>query len=291
MDIDPLDRGSPTIAGLERRCRVRVAGPQVNGVRIDEITPESYLRSLSTFIACGHSHVVHFCAAHPTVEARSNPAYRAILNVGALNVADGMPVAWAARVFGSRTERLAGTDGMHLAAEWGSERALRHYIFGGTPETVDLLRHRLRERYPDIIIVGAESPPFRPLTDEEVAASARRMQDAGAQALWIGLGAPKQDLMALRLRLQHAAPVILCVGAAFDFVAGTVARAPRWMQGSGLEWLHRLYSEPGRLWRRYLLGNPRFITGVVSDRVRTIGGKGRPTSVEEDRFIRPDPPG
>ena len=226
--------------GPERRCRERIERPKVNGVRIDPVTPEDFVESLSTFLSCGHSHVVHFCAAHPTVEARNDPSYRAILNVGALNVPDGMPVAWAARMFGSKTERLAGTDGMHLTAKWGSERALRHYLYGGTPETLELLQRRLIERYPDIQIVGAESPPFRALTDDEVAASARRMQDVGAQALWIGLGAPKQDLMALRLRKLHAAPLILCVGAAFDFMAGTMPRAPEWMRRFGLEWAYRL---------------------------------------------------
>jgi N-acetylglucosaminyldiphosphoundecaprenol N-acetyl-beta-D-mannosaminyltransferase len=273
-------------ARQERRCRERVEGPKVNGVRIDSVTPEHFVETLSTFLSCGHSHVVHFCAAHPTVEARNDPSYRAVLNVGALNVPDGMPVAWAARLFGSKTERLAGADGMLLTAEWGSQRALRHYLYGGTPETLELLQRRLVELHPDIVIVGAESPPFRPLDDEEVAASVRRMQDAGAQAVWIGLGAPKQDLMALRLRKLHAAPLILCVGAAFDFVAGTIPRAPRWMRRSGLEWAYRLVSDPRRLWRRYVLGNPQFIAGVVSDRVRPNGsarvadGSGRGSSRE-----------
>jgi N-acetylglucosaminyldiphosphoundecaprenol N-acetyl-beta-D-mannosaminyltransferase len=94
------------------------------------------------------------------------------------------------------------------------------------------------------------------------------MRAAGAQAIWVGLGAPKQDIMAARLRELDAAPAIFCVGAAFDFVAGTVTRAPLWMRRSGLEWLHRLLSEPRRLWRRYLIGNPRFVAGVVWDRVR-----------------------
>lgn len=186
--------------------------------------------------------------------------------------AHGHPVAWAARMFGSRTERLAGTEGIHLAAMWGLDRGLRHYLYGSTPETLERLQSRLREMYPGILIVGAESPPFRPLTDEEVAESARRMQEAGAQALWVGLGAPKQDLTAYRLRTLHAAPMILCVGAAFDFVAGTARRAPSWMRRSGLEWAHRLSSEPRRLWKRYLLGNPRFVIGVVRDRLR---GRGR----------------
>ena len=261
---------------LERRCRVRTSEPRVNGVRIDVITPEGFLRSLSTFLSCGHSHVVHFCAAHPTVEARRNSDYRDLLNKGALNVPDGMPVAWAARMLGSRTKRLAGTEGLHLAALWGVDRGLRHYLYGGTPETLEKLRQRLEQMYPGILIVGAESPPFRPLTDEEVAGSVRRLQDAGTQALWVGLGVPKQDFVAYRLRTLRAAPVILCVGAAFDFVAGTVPRAPAWMQRSGLEWFHRLASEPRRLWKRYLFGNPRFVTGIVTDRLRGARGNGHP---------------
>jgi N-acetylglucosaminyldiphosphoundecaprenol N-acetyl-beta-D-mannosaminyltransferase len=130
------------------------------------------------------------------------------------------------------------------------------------------MQERLREEEPDIEIVGAESPPYRPLSDEEVAEAVVRMRAAGAQAVWVGLGAPKQDFMAARLRELDAAPAIFCVGAAFDFVAGVVPRAPLWMQRSGLEWLHRLLSDPRRLWRRYVLGNPRFVAGVVADRVR-----------------------
>ncbi len=260
---------------LERRCRVRIPGPRVNGVRIDETTPRDYLEALSTFVSCGHSHVVHFCAAHPTVEARHDAGYRRILNKGALNVPDGMPVAWAARLFGSRTERLAGTDGMHLAAAWGIERGLRHYLYGSTPETLEALQRRLERTYPGILIVGAESPPFRAIQDDELAQSVRRMQEAGTQALWVGLGAPKQDQMAYRLRAMRAAPVILCVGAAFDFVAGNITRAPTWMQRSGLEWVHRFASEPRRLWKRYLVGNPEFVAGVVRDRLHRAGGTGR----------------
>lgn len=276
-------------SGLERRCRTRVDWPLVNGVRIDTVTPNDFLGSLSTLLACGHSHVVHFCAAHPTVEARTDAAYRGILNKGALNVPDGMPVAWAARMFGSDTARLAGTDGMHLTAGWGVERGLRHYLYGSTPETLEKLRRRLEESYPGILIVGVESPPFREVTDDEIRESARRIQDAGAQALWIGLGAPKQDVEADRFRVLHSAPVILCVGAAFDFVAGTIDRAPLWMRRSGLEWVHRLVAEPRRLWRRYLLGNPRFVAGVVSDRLRLGSMPRRHADLRPDS--QTDPPG
>jgi N-acetylglucosaminyldiphosphoundecaprenol N-acetyl-beta-D-mannosaminyltransferase len=261
--------------GLERRCRERIDWPRVNGVRIDPVTPESFVEALSTFLSCGHSHVVHFCAAHPTVEARRDSGYRTVLNKGALNVPDGMPVAWAARMFGSETERLAGTEGVQLAAGWGVDRGLRHYLYGSTPETLESLQRRLEETYPGILIVGAESPPFREVTDDEIRTSARRMQEAGTQALWVGLGAPKQDLMAHRFRVLRAAPVILCVGAAFDFIAGTADRAPIWMRRSGLEWAHRLASEPRRLWKRYLIGNPKFVVGIVRDRFHARRANGR----------------
>jgi N-acetylglucosaminyldiphosphoundecaprenol N-acetyl-beta-D-mannosaminyltransferase len=253
---------------LERRCRERTGWTHVNGVRIDSVTPDSFLDAISAFLSCGHSHVVHFCAAHPTVEARHDSRYRDILNEGALNVPDGLPVAWAARMFGSRTKRMAGPEAMNLTASWGLQRGLRHYLYGSTPTTLDRLHRRLKEQYPGILIVGAESPPFRRLSDEEVAATARRLQDAGAQVLWVGLGVPKQDLMAHRLRALHAVPVALCVGAAFDFLAGTSRRAPLWMRRVGLEWLYRLASEPRRLWRRYLIGNPEFVAGVARDSVR-----------------------
>jgi N-acetylglucosaminyldiphosphoundecaprenol N-acetyl-beta-D-mannosaminyltransferase len=268
----PVDvrNDSSELPRLDRRCRERVAASHVNGVRIDELTPTNYGDTLATFLSCGHSHVVHFFAAHPTVEARRDSHYRELLNKGALNVPDGMPVAWAARLSGARTERITGTDGMHLAALWGVDRGLRHYLYGGTPQTLELLQRRLEELYPGILIVGAESPPFRPITQGELSESVRRIQESGAQALWIGLGAPKQDLSADLLRIMHAAPVILCVGAAFDFIAGTITRAPLWMRRSGLEWLHRLASEPTRLWRRYLVGNPRFVGGVLRDRLRQM---------------------
>jgi N-acetylglucosaminyldiphosphoundecaprenol N-acetyl-beta-D-mannosaminyltransferase len=252
---------------FERRCLPRSGSVFVNGVRIDEVEPDSFVDALGRFLACGSSHVVHFCSAHPTVEARHDARYRDLLNTGALNVADGVPVGWAARLSGSRTRRLAGSDAFALTASWGVDLGLRHYLYGGTPEALERLSRRLERDHPGIAVVGVESPPFRPLDDADLEGAARRMRDAGAEVVWVGLGAPKQDITAHRLRALDAAPAILCVGAAFDFLAGTVRRAPAWMQRSGVEWVHRLAMEPRRLWRRYLIGNPEFIAGVVTDRL------------------------
>ena len=267
---DPIDedgaedrRGAPTT----HTCVRSRSRTYVNGVRIDPVTPSDFLSTVRSFLACGQSHLLHFCAAHPTVEARHDAEYRDLLNRGDLNLPDGMPVAWAARRKGAPTLRLPGTDAMNLVTSWGVEQGMRHYLYGATEDTLGLLRRNMEEAHPGIRVVGAESPPFRPISDEELDATVARIAAAGADAVWIGLGAPKQDVIGDRLRERNAAPTLFAVGAAFDFIAGTKRRAPGWMSRLGLEWLFRLASEPGRLWKRYLVGNTRFVVGVASDRL------------------------
>jgi N-acetylglucosaminyldiphosphoundecaprenol N-acetyl-beta-D-mannosaminyltransferase len=237
----------------------------VNGVRIDPVTPGLLEEALEAFERCGQPHVVHFLAADPTVRARRDDSYRDILNRGDLNVPDGAGVAWAARLGGHAARRLPGTEAMHLISRWSLRESRSHYLYGGSPRTISRCVESLKRAHPGIRIVGAESPPYRALSDTELEAVAQRMRAAQADVVWVGLGTPKQDFEAERLRQLDAAPVIACVGAAFDFVAGTKQRAPVWMQRSGMEWLHRLGSEPSRLWKRYVVGNPAFVAGVLKD--------------------------
>jgi N-acetylglucosaminyldiphosphoundecaprenol N-acetyl-beta-D-mannosaminyltransferase len=263
-----LSEGGATGRSAVCRCGGRRSGrPQVNGVGFDPVSPDSLVEQVERFRRCGRGHVVHFCAAHPTVVARSDLAYREVLNRG-LNVPDGMGVVLALRLFGHQAQRLPGSDAFALLCERGVGAGLRHYLFGGRPEIVDQLRQTLRVRYPGIRVVGAESPPFRPMSERELSETSARIQRAGTDLLWVGLGAPKQDWIAERLLDGRSAPVILCVGAAFDFLSGAKRRAPEWMQRSGLEWLHRLACEPRRLWRRYVVGNVVFAAVVLSDYVR-----------------------
>jgi N-acetylglucosaminyldiphosphoundecaprenol N-acetyl-beta-D-mannosaminyltransferase len=243
-------------------------GPEVCGVRFALLSPEALVAQVDRFRSCGAGHVVHFCAAHPLTVARSDPAYLDVLNRG-LNVADGMGVVLALRLLGYRAQRLTGTDALALLCERSVHGGLRHYLFGGAPDTVEKLGRNLRRLSPGVRIVGAESPPFRALEETELGEAAARIRGAGTDVLWIGLGAPKQDRVAEMLREQGSAPAILCVGAAFDFLSGAKRRAPRWMQRSGLEWLHRLASEPARLWRRYLIGNVVFLGAVLVDYARS----------------------
>jgi N-acetylglucosaminyldiphosphoundecaprenol N-acetyl-beta-D-mannosaminyltransferase len=246
----------------------RAAEPLINGVRLDPLSPSELPGAIEQLLTCGCSHVVHFLPAHPTVLARRDPEYRAILNRGELNLVDGASVALALRLSGRRAPRTTGSAALQLLAARGVEAGVRHYLFGGTPEVVERLRRQLEQDHPGIEIVGAESPPFRELGMKDLEDARGRIKDAGADLVWVGLGSPKQDRVAEQLCELGAAPVLLCVGAAFDFISGERRRAPRWMQRAGLEWLHRLISEPKRLWRRYLLGNAQFVAGVLSDYLR-----------------------
>jgi N-acetylglucosaminyldiphosphoundecaprenol N-acetyl-beta-D-mannosaminyltransferase len=257
--------------GSSVRCRhegVEPCGTAVNGVRFDPVSRDRLLQALDGFCACGESHIVHFFAGHPTVLARTDPEYREIANRGDLNIADGASVALAMRLLGVRTGRITGSDAMPVVCDWGIPRGLRHYFYGGTPEVLEQLRAVLEREHPGIEIAGADAPPFGPVTDAGLDDAAARMRAAGAEVVWVGLGVPKQDLAADGLRERGAAPVIVCVGAAFDFVSGVKHRAPAWMRALGLEWVHRLASEPRRLGRRYLIGNPRFVAGVLRDVLR-----------------------
>jgi N-acetylglucosaminyldiphosphoundecaprenol N-acetyl-beta-D-mannosaminyltransferase len=238
----------------------------VNTVRFDVLDGPRLVQAFDRFVACGGSHVVHFLAAHPTVAARENAEYRDLLNSGDYVVPDGTPIALVMRAKNASARRLTSTDAFVRVCQAGCDKRLRHYFVGGANDDVaTAFEAELRRRYPSIQVAGFTVPPFRPYSDEEVAELSREIRASGADAVWVGLGAPKQDLLAHRLRLHGAAPVIACIGATFDFVAGTKRRAPQAMRSLGLEWVYRLATEPRRLGRRYLIGNTRFVLGVCSD--------------------------
>jgi N-acetylglucosaminyldiphosphoundecaprenol N-acetyl-beta-D-mannosaminyltransferase len=243
-------------------------GPVVNGVRFDPLSPAQLLEAMEMFLVCGRGHVVHFYPGHPTVVARRDGVYRNIANRGDLNLVDGASVGLALRLFGVRAQRITGSDALALVPRWGLARGLRHGLFGGSPDVARRLSAELRRRFPGIEIVDVYSPPVAAAAALDIEAAADHMRRARVDVAWIGLGAPKQDFVAERLRELGAAPVVMCVGAAFDFLSGAKPRAPQWLRALGLEWAHRLASEPRRLWRRYLLGNPQFVADVLGDYVR-----------------------
>jgi N-acetylglucosaminyldiphosphoundecaprenol N-acetyl-beta-D-mannosaminyltransferase len=149
---------------------------------------------------------------------------------------------------------------MARACAWAVDRGHRFYLYGGRNQgALVQLALNLRQRYPGVKIVGGYSPPHRPLIEEERAAIAEEINNTQPDVVWVGIGVPKQEKWMAEMRAQLEAPVLVGVGAAFDFHAGLVPQAPSWIQERGLEWAYRLAQEPDRLWRRYLRYNPKFV--------------------------------
>ncbi len=209
-------------------------------------------------------------AVNLVMSARDDPSTMQAVLGATLAVPDGQPLVWALRLLGhSKATRVYGPDLMAHFCAHAATTGTPIYLYGGrSPEALGLLMKRLRERFPGLRIVGGWSPPFRPLTAAEQERMISEIDASGAQVVWVGTGQPKQELWMHEMRPLLAAPLLVGVGAAFDFHAGIVSQAPSWMQRSGLEWVYRLSREPKRLWRRYLTQNPRFVVGFVRQYLR-----------------------
>lgn len=197
---------------------------------------------------------------HSLMMSRSNRELAAAMADADIVTPDGMPLVWALRGMGHEgQERVHGMALATNVIESGLERGVRHYFYGSSQETLDAVERNLRASYPTIQLAGLYSPPFRPLTDEEALADAERIRQSGATVVWVGLGAPKQELWMHRMHPLLPGVTLVGVGAVFDWFAGNVTKAPDWMQRAGLEWLYRLSREPRRLWRRYIWNNPAYM--------------------------------
>lgn len=212
---------------------------------------------------------VHLANAYTVALADKEPTFRSVLGGGAINFADGKPIALISRVLHNKPSlhQVRGPELFENVMSHGRADGVKHFLLGSTPAVLEALESALLSRYVGLDIVGKESPPFRALSAEESAEQDRRIRESGAEIVWVGLGTPKQDVEAKRLAEQM--PIVaVAVGAAFDFSAGTLAVAPLWVRKVGLEWLHRLAMEPRRLWRRYFFGNARFVLSVVRCAIR-----------------------
>jgi N-acetylglucosaminyldiphosphoundecaprenol N-acetyl-beta-D-mannosaminyltransferase len=218
-------------------------------------------------------------AVNLVMSAHEQPETLGAIRSATLVVPDGQPLVWALRALGhARATRVYGPDLMARFCERAARSGMPMYLYGGrTEQALELLKERLLERHPGVVIAGAYSPPFRELTEEEQRHVAEEIDASGAAVVWVGTGQPKQELWMAHMRPLLAAPLLVGVGAAFDFHAGLVSQAPRWMQRAGLEWLYRLSREPRRLWRRYARYNPRFVAAFARQYLRHRTS-GRPRS-------------
>jgi N-acetylglucosaminyldiphosphoundecaprenol N-acetyl-beta-D-mannosaminyltransferase len=239
------------------------AGARILGAFIDAVSWDEALQTIDRWARTRRSTYVCICNAHSVVAARGLAEVGSAIEAADMATPDGMPVAFMLRRLGfPGQERINGPDLMWRYCALASQSGVGVYFYGTTPATLAALRSRLRAAFPDLVIAGMHAPPFRPLDAEEDEEAVRMINSSGAGVVFVGLGCPKQELWMARHRTRIDA-VMVGVGAAFDFHAGTLNRAPLWMQRNGLEWLHRLGTDPRRLWKRYLFTNTLFIAGAL----------------------------
>jgi N-acetylglucosaminyldiphosphoundecaprenol N-acetyl-beta-D-mannosaminyltransferase len=219
---------------------------------------------------------------HTTIESRRLPELRAAADSAFLSVPDGMPLVWILRRRGyAWTEKVTGIEYMPLVASVGRHAHLRHFIYGGAPGVAQRAARRLERLVPGADVVGATSPPYAPVTELADEDLREELEQTKPHILWVGLGAPKQELWMARVSKELGVPVMIGVGAGIDYLAETKPTAPTLLRHVGLEWAFRLAAEPRRLWRRYVFGNAAFLWLLARERFgtpsrpeRSAGGRG-----------------
>ncbi len=239
---------------IDRRDRVRVVS-----LDADVCDHQSAVERVAALAERGSGSYVCFGTVHMIMESHDSPDFGSKVNAADMIVPDGMPLVWMQRLQGRKNAtRVRANDLMIMLCEYAEKHGLRVGFYGGKQEVIDGIIERAAKDFPELKIAYAYSPPFRPLTDEEDVEITARITESGTQILFMGLGCPKQEswMAAHKPKLNC---VMLGVGASFDFYAGNVKESPELLGKLGLEWLYRLTQEPKRLWKRYLILNPRFM--------------------------------
>jgi N-acetylglucosaminyldiphosphoundecaprenol N-acetyl-beta-D-mannosaminyltransferase len=233
----------------------------VLGIGISAIDMSMALDTIQGWIRRRDQHYVTVTPVHALMDARRDPELRRIFNASGLATPDGMPLVWLMRLRGYvYVRRVYGPDLMLAVCEESLAAGHSHFLYGGAQGVAESLKASLEERF-----------PFRPLTSEEDRRITDEINAANPDIVWVGISSPKQERWMAEHLGKVSAPVMIGVGAAFDFLSGRKPQAPRWMQRSGVEWLFRLATEPGRLWKRYLLSNPLFIFLVAMELFGSAG--------------------
>ena len=259
---------------------IEIPARELLGVKFALIDYDGALRRIEEMVGGGERGYLCLTSVHGLMESERDLELAAVLNAATLNLPDGMPVVWALNLLSGGKpldDRVYGPTLMERACERAAQSGTPIYLYGGHDEgALRELKTGLRRRAPAIEIAGEWSPPHRELTDEEEAEVAARIDESGAKIVWCGISTPRQEKWVARMRPLLDAPVLVSVGAAFDFLAGRASQAPAWMQRRGLEWAYRLAREPLRLGPRYLRSNPRFVAAVARQyRRERQGGSAR----------------
>lgn len=246
-----------------------LARANVLGVGVHAINMEQAVATIDLAVRNRRKGYVCVTGVHGVMEAQSDSKFKEILNNSLLTTPDGMPTVWVGRLQGFQSmDRVYGPDLMLEVCRLSEERGYTHFFYGGTEGIAEKLADTLRMLYPGINIVGMNTPPFRPLNPAEEQALQDDVRKTRPDFVWVGLSTPKQE----RFMADHIGALdctlMLGVGAAFDVHTGVTKDAPQWVKRAGLQWLHRLLQEPGRLWRRYLTNNPKFIFNIILQLLR-----------------------
>lgn len=236
-----------------------ILGVFVHAIQI----PEAVAQMEEWITSRGKARYVAVTGMHGVTEAQHDPAFRNVLNSADLVVPDGMPLVWIARLKGHKLKRrVYGPELMLSFFEQTKGKGYRHFFYGGAPGVAERLVQRLQQQFPGMSVAGVYCPPFQPLSCEEDAEIIAQINSTKPDVLWVGLSTPKQELWMHAHREKLNVPVLIGVGAAFDFNSGVKKQAPIWMREHGLEWLFRLLQEPRRLYRRYLGYGSEFLIYV-----------------------------
>ncbi|HEY9645625.1 MAG TPA: WecB/TagA/CpsF family glycosyltransferase [Chroococcidiopsis sp.] len=243
------------------------------GMRVDATSYEDATQRVINWAIAGTPAYVCVSNVHMTMETWDSPRFARVVNQSSLVTPDGMPLVWALTALGiPDASRVYGpTLTLHLC-QAAAQAQVKIGLYGGTEESLAAFVKFLEQRFPGIQVVCQIAPPFRPLTLEEDEAYTQQIVESGAQILFVGIGCPKQEFW-MKEHSDRISAVMLGVGAAFDFHSGRVKQAPAWMQRMGLEWLFRFTMEPKRLWRRYVIHNPRFVALFTVQWLASLMGK------------------
>lgn len=245
---------------------------EIAGVKIHRISVKNAIKQIENFIANKGRHQVCITNVYSLVVMRKDEEFKKANNISGLVVADGMPLVWVSKLYGQPIpERVVGYDIFYELCKIADEKLYNFFFLGSTTEVLNNMCVNLKKQFPDLQIVGTCSPPYKEtFSDMDNLEMIKKINEVKPDILWVGMAAPKQEKWIYHNLDKLNVKVAIGIGAVFDFVAGKVKRAPRWMQNIGLEWLFRLIQEPKRLWKRYLVGNTVFIYLVFKELMKKL---------------------
>ncbi len=236
----------------------------VLGVRVSATDLSTAVDMADRWIAAGNRGYICVTGVHGVMEAQKDAGLLHILNSACINVPDGMPMSWVGHLQGlSQMDRVFGPEFMAAMCQLSLQRDYRHFLYGGEPGVAEILRTTLEAKFPGLRVVGTYTPPFRALTEAEQDEVLTQVRASKPHILWVGLSTPKQERFMAQYIDRFEVPLLVGVGAAFDYHTGRIRDCPRWVKRAGLQWLHRLMQEPRRLWKRYLRNNPAFVWNIM----------------------------